>query len=92
MVSDIIPDRIAAELKEPRRQELIDRLNCARGGAADSSQEVWAALWLCSIEKLEEYVEHIEKSPSSLAATSLYTTAVSTDIIKPCMFSLFLRN
>jgi hypothetical protein len=92
MASDIIPDRIAAELKEPRRQELIDRLNCARGGAADSSQEVWAAPWLCSIEKLEEYVEHIEKSLSSLAATSLYTTAVSTDIIKPCMFSLFLRN
>ncbi|RHZ44537.1 blue light-inducible protein Bli-3 [Aspergillus thermomutatus] len=90
LASEIISGGIGAELKDRRRQELIDRLDRARSGAlgrdpgnADCAQEVWAALWLCPVDKLEEYVTLIEISPGSLAATSLYTTVVSTDIIKP---------
>jgi hypothetical protein len=89
----IISDGIGAELEDPRRQELIDRLDRARSDAfgeepwsADCAQEVWAALWLCPVDKLEEYVKQIEISPASLAADSLYTTVVCNDIIKPCMF------
>ncbi|RHZ48213.1 hypothetical protein CDV55_101840 [Aspergillus turcosus] len=86
----IIPGGVGAELEDPRRQELIERLDRARSGAlgeypssADCAQEVWAALWLCPVEKLEEFVKQIEMSPGSLAATSLYTEVVLTDIIEP---------
>ncbi|GIK05878.1 hypothetical protein Aspvir_009992 [Aspergillus viridinutans] len=87
MASEIISGGVGAELKDPRRLELIEKLDRARGGNADCAQEVWAALWLCSVEKLEEYVKQIEMSPSSLAATSLYTKVVLTDIIKPWLTS-----
>jgi hypothetical protein len=89
----IISGGIGAELEVPRRQELIDRLDRARSDAfgeeprnADCAQEVWAALWLCSVDKLEGYVRQIEISPASLAGESLYTTDVCNEIIKPCMF------
>ncbi|PKX98640.1 HNH endonuclease signature motif containing protein [Aspergillus novofumigatus IBT 16806] len=83
----IVSGGISAELHEKRRQALIDQLNLALGGAAECAQGVWAALWLCSIEKLEEYVQHIKQSPDSLIVTSLHTTAVVTDIVKPWLTS-----
>jgi hypothetical protein len=93
----IVPGGVGAELEDPRRQELVDRLDRARSSAlgnyprsADCAQEVWAALWLCPVEKLEEFVKQIEMSPGNLAGVSLYTKVVWTDIIKPCMFSLSL--
>ncbi|KAF4229768.1 hypothetical protein CNMCM6805_001160 [Aspergillus fumigatiaffinis] len=85
---------IGAELEVPRRQELIDRLDRARSDAfgeeprnADCAQEVWAALWLCSVDKLEGYVRQIEISPASLAGESLYTTDVCNEIIKPWLMA-----
>ncbi|EAW18426.1 HNH endonuclease signature motif containing protein [Aspergillus fischeri NRRL 181] len=63
----------------------MHRLNLALGGAAEYAQGVWAALWLCSIEKLEKYVVAIEHGPDTFVVTSLYTTVVVTDIIKPWM-------
>ncbi|GAQ11460.1 hypothetical protein ALT_8781 [Aspergillus lentulus] len=86
----IISGGVGAEFEDPRRQELIDRLDRARSDAfgeeprsADCAQEDWAALWLCSVDKLEEYVRQIEISPARLAGESLYTTVVCNDIIKP---------
>jgi hypothetical protein len=90
----IISGGIGAELEVPRRQELIDRLDRARSDAfgeeprnADCAQEVWAALWLCSVDKLEGYVRQIEISPASLAGESLYTTDVCNEIIKPWLMA-----
>ena len=88
-----------AEIADPRRQALIDQLDSLLSSGTGNyrlRQDMWACLWLCSVEILESIVRTAPSSTEmlnmvdSLFAGNYYE--IHENVVKPCMYSFQLPH
>lgn len=88
-----------AEIADLRRQALIEELDSLLSNGTGNyhlRQDMWACIWLCSVENLESIVKLASASTKGIELIdSLFDfSEIQEKIVKPCMcsFKIPLRN